>query len=82
MATKTKTADEGFLTTAAQTIGSTLGQLVKKAGDVAASMPKKAAVKKAVKAVKKKAVAVKKKTVAVEKKAVAAVKKKVATKKK
>jgi hypothetical protein len=81
MATKKKPADEGFLTTAAQTIGSTLGQLVKKAGEVTSPAPKKA-VKKAVVAVKKKVVAVKKKAVAVEKKAVTAVKKKVVAVKK
>jgi hypothetical protein len=65
MATKKKPADEGFLTTAAQTIGSTLGQLAKKAGvvsppAVAKPAQKKAAVKKPVAAVKK-TVAVKKK---------------------
>jgi hypothetical protein len=59
MATKKKPADEGFLTTAAQTIGSTLGQLAKKAGVVSAPVvakpaQKKAAVKKPVAAVKKK----------------------------
>ena len=47
---------EGFLTTAAQAIGSTLGQLAKKAG--VASAPMKPARKKAV--AKKKTVAKKK----------------------
>jgi hypothetical protein len=60
MATKKKAADENFLTTAAQTIGSTLGQLAKKAGVVSAPAPKKAPVKK--KAAVKKKVAAKKKT--------------------
>jgi len=53
MATKKKKpaqpADEGFLTTAAQAIGSTLGQLAKKAGVAPAPTkpaPKKAAAKK------------------------------------
>jgi hypothetical protein len=41
-----KPADEGFLTTAAQAIGSTLGQLAKKAG--VASAPPKPAPKKTV----------------------------------
>jgi hypothetical protein len=62
MATTKKTkpaqpADEGFLTTAAQAIGSTLGQLAKKAGVVPAPpkpAPKKAATKKKVAAKKKK----------------------------
>ena len=61
--TPVKPADEGFLTTAAQAIGSTLGQLAKKAGVV--SPPAKGAAKKA--AVKKKAV-VKKKTAAKKRK--------------
>jgi hypothetical protein len=54
-----KPADEGFLTTAAQAIGSTLGHLAKKAGVASAPFepaPKKAAVKKKT-AVKKKAAA-------------------------
>jgi len=51
-----KPAEEGFLTTAAQAIGSTLGQLAKKAG--VASAPVKAAPKKA--GVKKKTVVKKK----------------------
>jgi hypothetical protein len=46
-----KPADEGFLTTAAQAIGSTLGQLAKKAGITSTPVSKparrKAAVKKA-----------------------------------
>ena len=57
--TPTKPADEGFLTTAAQAIGSTLGQLAKKAGVVSAPVApvrKKAAVKKKT-VVKKKAAA-------------------------
>jgi hypothetical protein len=58
-----KPADEGFLTTAAQAIGSTLGQLAKKAG--VAPTPAKPASKKPV--VKTKAVA-KKKTAAKKKK--------------
>jgi hypothetical protein len=61
--TKKKTAakpvDEGFLTTAAQAIGTTLGQLAKKAG--VATAPAKPAPKKKRAAVKKKAVAKKKK---------------------
>ncbi|MGA3190315.1 MAG: hypothetical protein ABSF22_24685 [Bryobacteraceae bacterium] len=72
MATKKKPADEGFLTTAAQTIGSTLGQLAKKAGVVSAPAPKKVPVKKPVAAVKKvaakKKAAIKKKPAAVKKK--------------
>jgi len=59
--TKKKTpappADEGFLTTAAQAIGSTLGQIAKKAGVV--TPPAKPAAKKKT-AAKKKAVAKKK----------------------
>jgi NADPH:quinone reductase-like Zn-dependent oxidoreductase len=51
-------ADESFLTTAAQAIGSTLGQLAKKAGVVAPAKPaskKVAAKKKPAPLVKKKA---------------------------
>jgi hypothetical protein len=68
MATKKKkpgkAADEGFLTTAAEAIGSTLGHFAKKAGDVlsvASAKPakKKAAIKK--KATVKKKAAIKKK---------------------
>jgi hypothetical protein len=71
MANKKKTAkaaDEGFLTTAAQAIGSTLGQLALKTGVVATPPAgrKKAAVKK-IAAVKRKTV-IKKKAVS-EKKA-------------
>ena len=74
MANKKKTAkagDEGFMTTAAQKIGSTLGQLAVKAGIVAVPPPaarKKPAVKKKATAArkntvpKKRAVPVKKKT--------------------
>jgi NADPH-dependent curcumin reductase CurA len=75
MANKKKTlkpGDEGFLTAAAQAIGSTLGQIAVKTGVVTAppaarkkATPKKAAVKKAP---AKKAPA-KKKTVAAKKKA-------------
>jgi hypothetical protein len=60
-------ANEGFLTTAAQAIGSTLGQLAKKAGvspEPVKPAPKKAAVKK--KPVAKKTAA--KKTAATKKK--------------
>jgi hypothetical protein len=46
-----KPADEGFLTTAAQAIGSTLGQLAKKAG--VAPPPAKPAPKKKIDAKKK-----------------------------
>ncbi len=62
MAMKKKPAEEGFLTVAAQTIGSTLGQLAKKAGVVSAPPPakKKAAAKKPAPIAKKKAVAKKK----------------------
>lgn len=64
-----KTADEGFLTIAAQAIGSTLGQLAVKTGVVAAppTRRKKAAIKKTAAvsigeaATKKKAAASKKK---------------------
>jgi hypothetical protein len=76
MATKKKAAEEGFLTTAAQTIGTTLGQLAKKAGVVLAPPPKKAVTKKPA-AAKKKAVV--KKTVVKKK---AALKKKATFKKK
>jgi hypothetical protein len=58
--TAAKPADEGFLTTAAQAIGTTLGQLAKKAG-VAPAPAKPAPKKKRAVAVKKKAVAKKKK---------------------
>ena len=69
MATKkkpAKPANEGFLTTAAEAIGSTLGQFAKKAGDVisAASAPAKPAKKKTAskkKAQVKKKAAIKKK---------------------
>jgi hypothetical protein len=56
MATKTKPAkpaNEGFLTTAAEAIGSTLGQFAKKAGDVLSAASAKPAKKKA--AIKRKA---------------------------
>jgi hypothetical protein len=66
---KRKPKAEGFLTTAAQAIGSTLGQLAKKAGvvTVPAKARKKSPAKKTAAAVKKapvKKVAVKKKAVA------------------
>jgi hypothetical protein len=74
MANKKKTADaadEGFLTTAAQAIGSTLGQLAVKAGVVVPpAKHKKAAIKKRTALVKKKA-AIKKKAVVSKKKATA-----------
>jgi hypothetical protein len=58
-------AEEGFLTTAAQAIGSTLGQLAKKAGVVSSPAPsparKKSGMKKRV-AVKNKPAAKKKAT--------------------
>jgi hypothetical protein len=72
MANKRKTkqaADDGFLTTAAQAIGSTLGQLAVKAGVVVPpARLKKAAVKKTAAAVKKKVVT-KKKAVVLKKRA-------------
>jgi hypothetical protein len=55
--TPAKPADEGFLTSAAQAIGSTLGQLAKKAGVAPPKpAPKKSALKKRA-ALKKKTVA-------------------------
>jgi hypothetical protein len=59
-----KKADDGFLTTAAQAIGSTLGQLAKKAGVAPAPAkpaPKKKPAAAVKKVVKKKAAAKKKK---------------------
>jgi hypothetical protein len=61
--------DEGFLTAAAQAIGSTLGQLAKKAGVVSAPAPTKPRSKKV--AVQKKRAPVPKKKAAVKKKAAA-----------
>jgi hypothetical protein len=72
MANKRKTeqaADDGFLTTAAQAIGSTLGQLAVKAGVVVPpARRKKAAVKKTA-AVAKKKMVTKKKAVVLNKRA-------------
>jgi hypothetical protein len=71
MANKRKTAkaaDDGFLTTAAQAIGSTLGQLAVKTGVVVPpARREKAAVKKTAALVKKKVVT-KKKAVVLKKK--------------
>lgn len=64
--TPAKAADAGFLTTAAQAIGSTLGQLAKKAGVASSAAPAKPAAK----AVTKKKPTAKKKAPAKKKAAV------------